>query len=63
VIAIDICVRALSAPAGILRVSAPSSERIEPPCGPIVADDGIVAGIAATGVTTESPDALSIEES
>src|SRR5512140_1852347 len=58
-----IAVAAGSAPAGILSVTAPSSDRIDPPAGPIVAADGNVEDSAMIGVTTGSPEALSIEES
>src|ERR1035437_4369428 len=54
---------AAKAPAGTLRVIRPSSDRTEPPCGPIVADDGMFTGSGMIGVTTGSPDALSIDES
>lgn len=59
----DNATRWARAPAGTRRVRRPSVERIEPPSGPIVALDGMAVSSGAIGVNTESPDALSIEES
>jgi hypothetical protein len=52
-----------SAPAGIFNVSLPSADRIDPPAGPIVADDGMSAGSGAIRVMTGSPDPASVDES
>ena len=62
-LAIEMLVAEEIAPEGISKVNRPSADRIDPPCGPIVAEDAMSTGKGMIGVTTGSPEALSMEES